>query len=580
MALTSTLYTGLSGLSANQTKLNIIGNNIANVNTTAFKSSRALFRPQLYVTDAAGAAPDGEFGGTNPSQRGLGVQVGTIQRNFNQGNLETTGVKTDLAIEGEGFFIVNGGGADSYTRDGTFTTNEDSQLVTSRGEYVRGYAIDEDFNIIDTQVTNLEIPLRKLTIAKPTESIGMIGNFNTSGVPATAASVLNSDVPLLDAAGAAPTGATLLADLRAANDLAAPLFTDGQVIDLNARRNGAEIDPEGNMTLEVDGAATTLDDLLAYMEVALGINTNADVAAAAPAGFAPGVALAAATAAGDPVGSLRLNVTSNVGVSNSTSILGGLPFGMTETTAAEGESTRTSLNAYDTLGNVIGVEVNAVFEQALPDGGTVWRFWTRSNDTADAAAYTPGTTGGILGSGTITFDAEGNFVSQANNAVTVDRTGTGADPELTFDLNFSRMTALSGQSSLLNPDPINPVAGFATQTLVDFTISDTGLIEGIFSGNARRPLGQIALAQFDNPEALLDQGGNNFTVGPGSGDPIVAKPTQAGLGRLLAGRLEGSNVDISREFIDMIVTSTGFSAASRVISTGDRLMTELLNLQR
>src|SRR4051812_9991119 len=101
MALTSTLYTGLSGLNVNQQKLNVIGNNIANANTVAFKSSRALFKPQFYVTDAAGSAPNADSGGTNPSQRGLGAVVGTIQKNFETGSLETTGVGTDLAIDGD-----------------------------------------------------------------------------------------------------------------------------------------------------------------------------------------------------------------------------------------------------------------------------------------------------------------------------------------------------------------------------------------------------------------------------------------------------------------------------------------------
>src|SRR6478609_3522497 len=105
MGLTSTLYTGLSGLNVNQTRMNVTGNNIANVNTVAFKGSRALFRPQFYVTDAGGAAPSATFGGTNPSQRGLGASVAAIQKDFSQGSLEATGKPTDLALEGAGFFV-------------------------------------------------------------------------------------------------------------------------------------------------------------------------------------------------------------------------------------------------------------------------------------------------------------------------------------------------------------------------------------------------------------------------------------------------------------------------------------------
>src|SRR5204862_1138154 len=127
MALTSTLFTGLSGLDVNQTRLNVVGNNIANVNTVAFKSSRALFKPQFYVTDGAGAPPSSDFGGSNPSQRGLGASVAAIEKDFAQGSLEPTGQPTDMAIDGDGFFILQGT-EQRFTRDGSFTLNSANQL--------------------------------------------------------------------------------------------------------------------------------------------------------------------------------------------------------------------------------------------------------------------------------------------------------------------------------------------------------------------------------------------------------------------------------------------------------------------
>src|SRR3954468_3904201 len=132
MALTSTLFTGLSGLDVNQTRLNVVGNNIANANTVAFKSSRALFKPQFYVTDSGGSAPDGEFGGTNPNQRGLGAQVGSIEKDFTAGAIEPTGKNTDLAIDGDGFFVVQGN-EQRFTRDGSFSLNAANELVTTSG---------------------------------------------------------------------------------------------------------------------------------------------------------------------------------------------------------------------------------------------------------------------------------------------------------------------------------------------------------------------------------------------------------------------------------------------------------------
>src|SRR4051812_27866154 len=141
MALTTALFTGLSGLDVNQTRLAVVGNNIANANTVAFKSSRALFKPQFYVTDSAGTSPSSDFGGTNPNQRGLGAQVSSIDRDFSAGSIEPTGKSTDMAIDGEGFFIVQGS-EQRFTRDGAFNLNSSNQLVTASGEFVQGYSSD------------------------------------------------------------------------------------------------------------------------------------------------------------------------------------------------------------------------------------------------------------------------------------------------------------------------------------------------------------------------------------------------------------------------------------------------------
>src|SRR5690349_1686539 len=115
MGVTSALFTGLSGLNVNQQRLNVVGNNIANVNTVGFKSSRALFKPQFYVTDSPGGPADANFGGTNPSQRGLGAQMATIQKDFSTGTIDPTGKATDMAIDGDGFFIVQDGANQKFT---------------------------------------------------------------------------------------------------------------------------------------------------------------------------------------------------------------------------------------------------------------------------------------------------------------------------------------------------------------------------------------------------------------------------------------------------------------------------------
>jgi len=184
MALTSTLFTGLSGLDVNQTKLNVVGNNIANVNTVAFKSSRALFKPQFYVTDSGGSPASDTFGGANPSQRGLGAVVASIEKNWANGAIEPTGKPTDLAIEGEGFFVV-GGSEQKYTRDGSFLLNENNQLVTTAGDFVQGYAADDDGNIVAGALDDLTIPLGSLTRAQASQSAAFQGTSTPAATSPT-----------------------------------------------------------------------------------------------------------------------------------------------------------------------------------------------------------------------------------------------------------------------------------------------------------------------------------------------------------------------------------------------------------
>src|SRR5256885_2897773 len=213
MGLSSTLFTGLSGLDVNQTRLNVVGNNIANANTVAFKASRALFKPQFYVTDSAGSPSTATFGGENPSQRGLGAQVATIQKDFSAGSIEPTGKPTDLAIDGDGFFVVQGK-EQHYTRDGSFTLNQNNQLVTTAGDFVQGFGVDTNGNIIAGKLQDVQIPLGSLTQAKATATASFQGNLDAAGAVANGASNLLSTALTDSASGNAPTPASLLADLQ------------------------------------------------------------------------------------------------------------------------------------------------------------------------------------------------------------------------------------------------------------------------------------------------------------------------------------------------------------------------------
>jgi flagellar hook protein FlgE len=580
MALTSTLFTGLSGLDVNQTKLNVVGNNIANVNTVGFKASRALFKPQFYVTDSPGSPATGVFGGENPSQRGLGAVVSSIEKNYLPGQVEPTGKATDLAIEGDGFFVVQGK-EQKYTRDGSFTLNQSNQLVTTSGDFVQGFGVDANGNVILGTLQNIQIPLGGLTKAQATENASFQGNLNATGAIALGASILDSSVALTDIGGggpAAPTTGSLLVNLRDdANPAGAAFFASGDTLTLAGKRGGRGL---GALSFTIDGA-TTIGDLQNFFNQGLAIDTSVTPPAGAPT---QGTTLTASTATGS-----FLSVTANVGTDNALSLAGSgftstnpamtLSFSDSAASNASGESVYTSFVAYDSLGTPLTINMTAVLD-SKDDTGTTWRFFATSADDTDAKTFDPTALthpGSIIGTGTMSFDTDGKLIASTGAQTQITRTNSGANSPLTVALKFDKMTALTSTQSAMLPSEQD---GRPIGTLTSFSIGGNGLITGSFDNGLNSTLGQIAVATFDNNAGLLDKGGSMFITGANSGSAKVTTPLTLTAGQIRAGALEQSNVDLSEEFINMIIASTGFSAASRVITTSDELLTQLLNSSR
>jgi len=204
MSLASAMNTALTGLNASQTQIDVIGNNLANANTVGFKESDVYFANQFLQTQSVGSAPTSTNGGTNPQQEGLGVEVADIMPNFSQGTVSAANSPTDLAIQGDGFFIVQGeNNQQNYTRNGTFTTNAQNQLVTATGNRVMGYGVDSNFNIDTNQLQPITIPLGNKWVAKATTEATLQGSLPANGQIATAASILQTS-PLTDASIAQP----------------------------------------------------------------------------------------------------------------------------------------------------------------------------------------------------------------------------------------------------------------------------------------------------------------------------------------------------------------------------------------
>ncbi len=582
MASQVAMFTGLSGLNANARSLDVIGNNIANVNTTAFKSSRLMFQNVFSRTIGIGSPPSSELGGTNPFQVGLGVSLSGTQRDMSGGTVTATGSATDLAVEGEGMFVVQRGTSRSYTRAGNFQQDAQGTLTTLGGDRLQGFGVDDEFNIVPGTLGDINVPLGALTIAQATRNTWFTGNLNAGGAAATTGSSTrlmtdaDSGFSLITGATVLPTAPNVLESTSLMTELAdpasatTPLFAAGQTLRMTGARKGSASLADSELPIT---AATTVRDLMSFLSTALGI----DATLTNPTGPAPGVAVNTLTG--------EVTITGNIGTESDIDLdaadfrlldangaVLSQPFVPVKDAEANGESARTTFLAFDSLGQQVQVDLTMVLE-AKSNTGTTWRWIAESPDHAGPSP--------LVATGQAVFDSFGRLVSGGSIPLQIDRAGTGAVTPMAFTVHLSDgadgVSALADVSSTLAATAQD---GAPTGSLEAFGVGMDGTIQGTFSNGLTRTLGQIALATFSNPAGLVDNGSNLFQSGANSGEAVIAAPLTGQAGRVLGGTLELSNVDLGREFTSLILATTGYSASSRVIRTADELMQQLLVLGR
>lgn len=423
--------------------------------------------------------------------------------------LMVTGKPTDLAIDGNGYFVVQGDER-RYTRDGSFKINPNNNLVTAAGEVVLGYRVTKNFNIVRGFPQKLTIPLGAATTAQATSEVQFEGNLNASGLVARGASILSTQLfTTVDASGA-PTGNTLLTNVAATDDPSIPLFANGEVYTLEGKRGGNDL----VSAIFTVTTSATLDDLASFFRQALGINVNVpdDNDPATPT---PGV-----TVETDFVdtNSARLVITGNLGLANALSLPDGsfrsgtrAPLNFADSVASNpvGESVHASLVAYDSLGRAVDIGVTVVRESAAP-GGDTWRYYAESAADTDIDL--------VIGTGTLIFDSSGKLLKTTGSTVTIDR--PGAARLLNVNLDFSHLTKLTDKNSIL---VMLEQDGSPIGTLNSFSIGTDGKISGSFSNGVNRTLGQILLASDDEGSAIGPAGSH-------------------GRGRIVAGALEDIQV--------------------------------------
>jgi flagellar hook protein FlgE len=469
------MFSGVSGLRVHQTKMDVIANNISNVNTTGFKSSRVTFSEifSQTVQGASGANPNTARGGRNPMQIGLGSNVASIDQSMTNGAAQRTDNPYDLMIQGEGFFIVSDGSGTYFTRAGAFRLDESGNLVTSSGLILNGWkAID------GTIPGTREVP-----------------KTNTRGIQ-----ISGDDEYVM------PNSTSYV---RLTGNLNA-------VTDKEKETSISFFDSLGNeYTIK---ARLRYDDTNKQWSVALADR---------------------ATVNGDPNSVVMLNIGAGTGIASD--LAGGNSVAAQLTTrAATAADSASPVTFTDAPGAVIKFTADG-----LPD-------------IASGAA-----SGSITSLQLVVDDSAGVISPPANFAPSII-VSTG---ELT---QFSGIATASAVT----------VDGNVSGVLNGISIGSDGKVTGYYSNGQSKVLWQVALAQFKNPTGLERIGDNLYRATSNSGD-FDGVGVEAGAGSdIMAGVLEMSNVDLAQEFTEMITTQRGFQANSRVITTSDDMLQELVNLKR
>lgn len=471
------MSSAVTSLKNHQTKMDVIGNNIANVSTTAYKAARVTFKDTFnqMVRGASGTSVD--RGGINPSQVGLGMTTNSIDNAMDPGNIDSTGIGTDVFISGAGFFEVKSADGVFYTRDGNFTPDEEGYLVTRDGRFVQGYQADANGNIIETK-DRIRIPLSDIKEPRATKNVTLVGNL----------------------------------DSRAGTGIAK------MPTDIKQIYNIIPDDPTK--------VPATFGDKGKY--------------------------------------SLKGEYSDNE-QEKRTSIIGAT----------------ATFKVYDTLGGAHTIRIDFIKQGTPQDRKYALQVFYVSPDGESMVPADSTTISGIPTNG-IQFKADGKLTDDSKKALenfsvklmTNANINGSEDVNAKIDLTAVTMFETKGEVKTQTND------GYPLGKMTKFSIGSDGIVTAIYNNGDRKALGQIALATFANDNGLMKEGDNLWSPTQNSGDPNIVKPGSGSAGVLQSGALEMSNVDLAKEFTQMIITQRGFQANARTISTTDQMLEELVNLKR
>lgn len=521
--MVQSLRSGVLGLGAHQSAMDIEGNNIANVNTVGFKYSRANFSEMMNQTMRSASQPSSNLGGTNPTQVGMGAGVESSTRIFKQGAIQSTDRDTDLAISGDGFFVLGDRGSSNcvgcgnhlYSRAGDFGFDGVGYLTNPAGYIVQGWMADTegDFELNPTgSVGNIQIDKSLTAPAKATEIINVAGNLDSSE------------------------------DLQCLFDL-----EEGQTVNIG-----------GTEYTYTNTSPATSPQFNSFNELRAIIGNNATV----------------------ENGKLKLPEGTTVAITGGTnpnselvSALSGLS--STGVSSKVAPSYAMTIDVCDSLG-----ESHTITFDFYKSGDNSWAIQTKT----DGQATLEGADANGILNGSVTFNEDGSIATLDINGagaqtLNLNPNNQSAQPQdiaLNFGSKFDGLTGLARDYETLDISHNGNTSG----TLSDIQVDSNGVVIGTFSNGMKKNLAQVAIAKFENNEGLESEGSNLFSATSNSNQAVLGAARTAGRGAIASSSLEMSNVDLGKSLTELIVIQRGYQANSKTITTSDTMLDTLMQVKR
>ncbi|WP_300668947.1 flagellar hook protein FlgE [Desulfoluna sp.] len=606
MSLTSSLFSGVSGLSAMGNAMTVVGDNIANVNTIGFKSSRVTFQDVLSQTVSTNSGS---------AQVGRGTAVGEIASQFVQGSFESTESPTDLAIGGEGFFIVRHPKNEAeqfYTRAGEFRFDKDGNFTTPGGYITQGWEVrrndatgdvEDVGSVKDIQLESFTSPPEKTNKISVITNLDARGKDNTVGV----------GIPLATAWDGRPGAGINISDIAFEYQTTVKAFDAlGSTHDLTvyfdkASENGSyeyivtcnpEEDMRGIFNSEEDKGRGLLgrgklnftsDGLLANQTFERFVGNSGGNLTVANSSWASGTPTASGDWTGDPAvlaggppatETYTFTVAPPATAATGSLVVGKNPVVLNWTAAGSGKTGTITVPGDFRNGNSV----------EGPDG--IMLSLAEGTDVASGGTFDVVITAGdpnVMDNANSWADMSGDFKNQHYTVAADFLGGTNQKTEMDIELdmgiaydgsNWAPAGLSSTQFASASTTVFQSASGYGAGSLQNISVDVDGIITGQYSNGQVTPLYRVALGKFQNMQGLFKEGGNLFSETRLSGSVITNRPGTNGLGSLAPNSLEQSNVDMASEFVKMITNQRAYQANSKIVTTVDTMLGDTISMKR